>query len=135
MVELPPYLGHDILSALDQHRTQDAKRLAADLLRLAASNPTALSKIMPEALEAIAEMIRPSQKYGRGRRKKEVPSFWYEIGTDYDELCREGKNRGDGFAELAKRYGCGEDLIDEAVRYYNRVVATQAAAIAESTPK
>jgi hypothetical protein len=116
---------------LHEGRAADAKRLAAELLRWAASDPSIPGLIRPEIFELAADMIAPRRKRGRGAPKKQSPAFWYEIGIDYDELRSQGGKRGDCIETLAVKYGCSHRVIEDTLAYYNRAMMEIEAATAD----
>ncbi|MGB3273849.1 MAG: hypothetical protein WBA66_13280 [Xanthobacteraceae bacterium] len=96
-------------AALSEGRREDAITVIVERLRT--GNASA------EMQAIAADLLRPPQKRGKGRPKSQ-PQFWYEIGTDLDDLMGGGLTYENAIEALAKKYGVSERHVGNAARYY-----------------
>jgi hypothetical protein len=103
----------DIRSAIDERRIGDAKQLAAEHLRSGYHSQPFLN--------IVAELLKVKKQMGvRGPKHKSAPSFWYEIGNDFQELRDAGESYSDACEKLAKKYGSGVRTIEKAVAFFRK---------------
>lgn len=122
MVKLTSIYGWEVPQALREGRTQDAKRIASEYLRMIAGNPDVATRMIPEFFDIVAEMLFPSEKRSRGAPRKSEPPFWYSIGSDFDEMKRQGLKRNDIISALSAKYGPSLRKIEDTLAYYNKMM-------------
>jgi hypothetical protein len=97
-------------------RRADAVDYAVEHLRLGESHALFLN--------AVADLLEPKPVGKKGRPKPQIPSWWYEIGHDYDVLRSHGLSAERALEDLAKKYSVGgEKTIARRVRFYENVMA------------
>lgn len=122
MAKMPPYLGWEVQSMLDEGRSPDAKRIAADYLRQIAVDPSLAEFMGPEFFDAVAQIIDPKDRSKTGGApKKSAPPKWYEIGIAYDDLRERDERREVAIESLAKRFKKSKRSIETALSYFNKI--------------
>lgn len=114
MAKLPPSFSiqaNPIRSAISEGRTEDAKRLAAELLRKGTADKVVQG--------LAAELLRPPKRQ-RGRRKS-LPRFWFEIGEVFHDLRRDGLSYEDSIEAAAEQFGFSERHVQRAVAFYDDI--------------
>jgi hypothetical protein len=109
-----------IEAALSEGRTSDAVRLIIEILR-AGSADKVVQKLA-------AEMISPTIKNSRGRRKT-LPQHWFDIAQEFHSLRGSGMRYEDVIVKIEKTFRYSERHILNAVKEYD---AAKAAADEES---
>ncbi|WJR68148.1 hypothetical protein QTA58_05150 [Neorhizobium sp. CSC1952] len=113
MAKLPPSFSLqaiEIRAALNEGRTEDAKRMVVELLRAGKAD---------RVVQGIAADLLKPPKRGRGRRKA-LPQFWYDIGSAFHQMRDEGRRYEDSIAELAERFGFSESHVRNCIAVFDR---------------
>ena len=124
MAKLPPMSRHAdaVHQAVAEGRRADAVDYAIEHLRRGESHSLFLN--------AVADLLEPKPVGKKGRPKLRMPTFWYEIGFEFDDLRSRGVTAEQACLDLAARYPIGgEKTIARRVRFYQDALA---AADAES---
>jgi hypothetical protein len=111
MAKLPPldFRAQRIRSMLDEGRRVDAIAFAIAELRK--------SKEAPLFMQAVASLLEsePSQ---RGRPTTKMPPFWYEIGSDFEEMRDAGETYEAAVQQLAERWRRSERSVERAIAFW-----------------
>jgi hypothetical protein len=113
MVPLPrgfSLQANPIRSALSEGRTEDAKRLTAEILRTGKAD---------HVVQGIAaDLLRPPKR--APGRQKSLPRFWFEIGEVFHDLRRDGLSFEEATEAAAEQFGFSERHIRNAVSFYDK---------------
>jgi hypothetical protein len=112
MAKLPPSFSLQavhIRSALNQGRTEDARRMVIELLQAGKAD---------RIVQGIAaNLLKPPKR--QAGRPKALPAFWIEIGEDFYRMREAGVRYDTVLSELGAKYGFSESHIRNAIATYD----------------
>jgi hypothetical protein len=107
--------------AILEGRNADARRMAAAVLRAAIDDRSLLDLLDKYNLHAMAMLIAPEKRRGRGAPRKTDPAFWNLIGDEDRFLRHQGVGRrAERIAILAKQFGMSSRTIEKTLAYYGK---------------
>lgn len=113
MAKIPPSVSLRALpikSALQEGRTQEAKRLILTHLRDGTAD---------QVIQGLAADLIEAKPKARGGQKT-LPEYWYEISEDYRYLRSDGNTRRASIDHLLKKWGYSETHLRNCLKIRDR---------------